>query len=1098
MSSIDDIIRKAKEDKEARKGKPPRIVPTTPEALYGDLVKEEEAAKSDIADPFGYIEEELGRRIPGEAEERLKEVEQKKEQRYIETTGTQKERERLKQIETEMDQFGEGQVGFGQTASEITEELRDLKAEKAGLEQRIKEKGVLDLPSGERIKIPEPGMAADALSMTIARTASEMGRGFLSFFGDEAENMIPKVKSENDVVNFASEAIPLVVGGMGGAKLATKLLSNAPKVAKFVGFQLGAPLGEAFFATEETSTLREMLQDDKAQDALTNKMQVLMEGMVINTGLEAAIKAVRGIGEISQVNRLLRAIPVAFMSGEAQVRKAVGERLADMIADAENATTPEARKAALEKIQANIAETFEAQTGIKFDDYLEGRAELPEGAFEPTFGGTADSRVIAGVERGLAQQPEAKARVVGRQEAQERAVQQQVATTPEARAAAEEQATQAREQIGEGLEQTIEEARVAGPETFDRTVQRTMDEVTERVTPVEGETALGLEGAQESYLASRAAAADATDVIRTSFLNTNSAKNQNYESYIDAIKGIEIPAGTTRQSLAQITDSLGIVNPGALLVDSNPMYRKALNALTEQQRKLDGAIEKRLADMELSSLEDAGDEAADIVLQAMRDINYKDVKLTDVEGLLRSVRQSRKATNPANTAEIQALKEIEDTLDGLIVDNVDEATLALRDEADAFFQTFADVYRQSTGSGVFSKFRFGDKINDQMLADARTNVARLLDNAGTDESSITLLRNIRNNLEGDELAKFDNAVEDYFVADIFSRLRTDVSQAAISDDPIKVATNLAKQLKNLAQDRRYAYLLEFSPNVRAKVEGLANSLEQSKGSAEGAKAALEEAQKRFDEFKKAVEDTPEAKFAEVPRETNSIYMIQQLMKDPNAEYKFKRIWDSLDDAGKQKLRAGMAQGILDGIYTGTAKIKETGELSLAGIDKFIESNPVFKLAFPDGDPSREMFDVLVAQSKAIQKRTVRATSTESATADISDVGQFVSELINYIQGPLSKQGRRSKMLSRVFFNLAGGPEKAARMLSDAFMDPRIANQLLEEAKTRAMQTAENLSEAKTAVYGRYLLGRMGITGLDEFNKQVKSVEVMEQTDEALQ
>jgi len=1097
MASIFDIIEEEKQLQEERKNKPAKIVPTTPEAAYGDLVEEEEAAKSDIADEFGFIEEELGRRIPGRAEERLKEVEAKKEERYLDITGTRPERERLKQIEAEMEQFGASQQGRGQTTTQILDDLDALKAEKAQLEERIEEKGVVELPSGERIKIPEPGMAADALSMTVARTATEMGRGFLSFFGSEAENMIPKVKSENDVVNFASEAIPLVIGGMGGAKLATKLLSNAPKIAKFVGFQLGAPLGEAFFATEETGTIREMLKEEKAQDAISNKMQVLMEGMVINTGLEAAVKAVRGVGEISQINRLLRAVPVAFMSGEGQVRKAVGERLADMIADAENATTPEARQAALEKIQGNIAQAFEEQTGIKFVDYLEGRAELPEGAFEPTFGGTADSRVIAGVERGLVQQPEAKARVVGRQQAQEEAVRARTATTEAERAVAEEQATQAREEVGEAVTGRVEEAQAA-VEPFESTVKRTIDEVTERVTPVEGETALGLESAQESFLASRAAAADVTDVIRESFLSSSGTKNEMYESYIDAIKGVQIPAGTTRTSLAEITDSLGILNPGSLLVDSNPLYRKALNRLVEQQRKLDNQIQKTLANMGLESLEDAGEQAADIVLQSMREIKYKDVDLVDVEGLLRSVRQSRKMTNQANAAEISALKEIENTLDGLIRDNVDEATLVLRDQADEYFQTFADVYRQSTGGGIFSKFRFGDKINDQMLADARTNVTKLLDQAGTDESAITLLRNIRNNLEGDELTKFDTAVEDYFVSDIFSRLRTDVSQAAINDDPMKVAASLAKQLRNLAQDRRYSNLLEYSPNVRTKVLGLAEELESAKGSVDGAKEALKGAQERFDEFKKLVDETPEAKFAEAPRQTNSINLIQRLMKDPDAEYKFTAIWETLDDAGKQKLKAGMAQGIVDALYTSTARVRETGELSLAGIDKFIESNPVFKLAFPEGDATREMFDVLVAQTKAIQKRTVRATSAESATADISDVGQFVSEMINYIQGPLSKSGRRSKMLSRVFFNLAGGPEKAARLLSDAFMDPRLANQLLEEAKTRAMQTAETIEEAKTAVLGRYLLTRLGVTGIDEFNKQVKSVELVEQTDEAIQ
>jgi len=1099
-------------------------IPVTPEALYGDLVEEEEQAKSDIADEFGFIEEELGRREAGEGQRRLEAVEAKKKARYESATGTTGDVRRLQQIEQEMAQFGETRDS-GLTVAKTLDELYALKEERSRLQSEIQRKGVLELPSGERIKIPEPGMAADALSMTIARTLSEMGRGLLSLAGilpgvdaKEVENIIPKVKSENDVVNIASETIPLLIGGGAGAVLATKYLTKAPKLARLIGFQLGAPLGEATLATEETGTLF----NNEEKDALRKKVQVLAEGLAINPGLEFLARGIAKVGDTTGITRLIEVIPALLLPGDQRMRNAVRDQLADIIAQAENATTAEERRAALEGISAAMRENFSRLTGgVDLLEYLKGEVDLPEEAFKPMTTDIAESDPLSALGTSLETREPS---MLGARQRQKEAVQRDVAIPEERLAQAEEAGTQAREQLGERIETEIGEVAETQVKPFEEVSQEALEETRARVTPVEGETLGGLDAAQENFLASRAYAADATDIVQTSFLTEQGVKNSNYDAYTESVADDLIPAalvlrGTdTFTGFAGVMDELGIASPLRTLIPQNIVYRGTLKRLANQERAYNAEVIKRLNEElarqskgglpstavdYLSAARAAGPELGQetierIARETLDDLKatgkYEDVNIADLEGMLRSMRESRRgAKDPAVQG---ALDELIESTDNIIKSTITPEQQALRDQAETFFQAFSDIYRQATGKDVFSKFKFGDKISPQMLAEARTNLSKILDKAGTDEASMTLIQNIRSNLQGDDLAKFDDAVENYFVSDILSRTRADMSDEAIAADPIAIAQALGTQLRKLSQDRKFSNLLEFSPNVRTKIEGLANDLLNSAGDATRAKEALDVAKKSFDDYKKVVDQTPEAKFSKAPRTTNSLDMIQRLMKDPDAEYTMANILEKLDDAGKQQLKESVGIAIQDAIQLATGKTEGTGKLSLTQVDKFMNSNNAFKLLFPEGDPQREFLETVVEQAKVVQSPKMRGMDPKVITGAPDDLATVVGMTINYIQGPLSKEGRRSKMISNLFFKLAGGPEKAQRILAETFSDPRLAYQMIEEAKEQVRMTGVSLEDAKKAVLGRYLLTRFGITSVDEWNKEVQSFETSFQTDEA--
>jgi hypothetical protein len=133
---------------------------------------------------------------------------------------------------------------------------------------------------------------------------------------------------------------------------------------------------------------------------------------------------------------------------------------------------------------------------------------------------------------------------------------------------------------------------------------------------------------------------------------------------------------------------------------------------------------------------------------------------------------------------------------------------------------------------------------------------------------------------------------------------------------------------------------------------------------------------------------------------------------------------------------------------------------------------------------------------AVQKTKTRQVRAGVVTDTVDDVGQIVSEFINYLEGPISKEGRRAKILTRTFFKLAGGPEQAKEVLTNTFLDLRTADRLLRAAEERARMTGVTVDKALNAVTNSYILFSLGVNSVDEFNNEFATIAVEEDTEEA--
>ena len=1094
LQDIEERIKKAEEEKKSDKKSTASPVALTRQALYGDLAKKEQEVKSDIADPFGFIEEEMGRRKA--TAPRMQEIEEEKQRRY----------------EREVEKVG-GEV-----------------ATTAG---------------GKRVMIPTPGMADDPLTVMGARALSETARGVASLFGEE--EAIPQIRDESDLVNIGSEALQLLggasTGAIAGAKLFGKILKNSPKAAQWAAGIIGAPAGEFLVATEETGTLT----GEEGDTTMDRKLQVLMEGMGFGTTLSIAGKSISSVAELTAVSRLIKAVPVALMGTRKGAETAAGETLADLIARAEGATSPEARAAALERIQANIAENFKKQTGIDFQDYMDGKVDLPEGVtFQPTTGGTADSGILEAIERGVAQRegmPEFRGRMEQQAKAMEAGGEEviQGAMPPAAgsavamgettaRETAERLGTEARQEIGGVVAGRVEQARQELVEPLETVLQRAERQVEEQFGEGAEATFAGLDRARTNKQGANNAAQEATDLVQEAYLGQRTAKADMYDDYGVSIADVEVPASSFEIDLLNMVDERRIASIGDIVAGADPKYKAVLNQLAAQRQRLVQAINKQVGE-KIRKLEaemvnaktPSGSETAykltdadrkliqdqvnaDIDMDAaMKEADFRNVKLGDVEGLLQAVNSIKNAPN-VDAENTGAMNILAQGLEGIVVKTLGEGSeaLAKRSEAIKYFQDFNDLYKTATGGKMIPNFRFGDKISNQQLAQAQDGLITILRGAGEDNASLAFISDLRGSMDDEARAAFNLAAKKFYKQDIYSRVRLDPASQSAMDDPAKAARLMATQFKKALSD--YPNLENLAPDVLADVSALAKQLEEAGKDAKKAKKALDKATEQFDALKKDVEDTPEAEFSTLPQYKDAVKAVRRILSDADEQKKFESIWNTAGQAGEKgadgltdaqrKLKSTFAQGAMDLLYPAGQRGKESGEFSLAQIESLMEGNKVFDTVFPAGSPSREMFDTLAERAKAIAKRDVRALSGESATASITDVGTLVSEFINYVQGPLSKEGRRSKMLSRVFFKLAGGPEQGRQVMIDAMLDPRVAYRILEDAKNRVRQTGVTYDEAKASSIGLYLLTRMGINSMDQFNDEVESMTLQTQTEDA--
>jgi hypothetical protein len=789
---------------------------------------------------------------------------------------------------------------------------------------------------------------------------------------------------------------------------------------------------------------------------------------------------------------------------------------------AESAKTPEARAEAIKNLRAKIAENFELQTGVNYDDYISGRVELPEGAFKPTLGGVSGSEILERVESGIAQkeglvpfsgarQRQAEAVGATAEEIKEEVVPELAGREiqPQARERAEELGTEAMEEVAVTVRaplQPLEAQRAELQNLFDEA----SNEITERLRQQEpGFESLTSKG--QNTRAKNASAEDAAEVIENTYLDARSTKNQNYETYLKDAEEITIPANTFASSLEDAFRPEEIGNLVQMVASDNRATSRTLSQIAEQNSKLTSAIAKE-EQLQFDALLEQLPEAlrkdkqqleilreqarANIDIESVKaNIDWQDVKLNNVEGILQSVNEVLNRTQ--DVAQIGGLKSLKDALEGMISTTLQDApeVLARRNEAIQYFQDFKNIYSNSTAAPTVGQFRFGDKISDQQFSQAADAVGKLLNEAKNSKASVQFIENMRATMEPEQLAQFNGTLNEFYRSDILAQLPRPQDLLA-GGTPQTAAERFSTAITNALN--KNPNLEEIAPSIKAEFDTYLDTLIKAKGKAGDSSVALKEIDSVLKERAKELENTvPFKDYGAKVQDSSSVALAKKILGDENAIKTFPQIWETAGKAGRvgedgltdaqRKIRATIGVGMADLL---------TSQTSAADLAKLYENNPAFELAFPKDSASRQVFDTLNEQLQAIQKTKKRQVRAGIATDTVDDVGQIVSEFINYLEGPISKEGRRAKILTRTFFKLAGGPEQAKKVLTDAFLDLRVADRLLRAAEERARMTGVTLDNALNATTNLYILFSLGVNSVDEFNSEVATVALVEDTEGA--
>lgn len=1067
------------------------------ESVPLEVIKESELTGADIAFP---VPEGLGapseeqvtedKAVLEEAKGRISAIEQEQEQKYQDLLNLDSD-----ELQSEYEKLG-NQYGW-ETA--------------------------VDSATGTKYFVPPPSFANNPLLVAGARAASETARGISSSLAvaldaaglldeetaKELENMVPKIEDESVAVTAGSEMLSLLGGAASGYKIASSLLKNAPTAKKALGVLLGTALGEATVATEETGTLQQASGFKGAPEtALENKLRIGMESLVLGATVNAAVKGGTAIAQLSPVRAIFEGLAAMVSGGKAPAEQAVSQALVDTAVRARRAEmkesgksitgpiTPEERLAAVEQMRTKLRTSFQQQTGKELDDVISGKTPMEPEDFRSTLAGLLQADEFSAIERRILGS-EFKAGTLRGQEAAIARTEEQLGT----REGAQEAGERAQQEIKASLEAEETTAKAAVTAPLQRQVDEAMDELDEIRKSDASLTPSGRRSKEATRLKANKFTEAATARVRKAFVDMRNAKNKAYDAYIKQAGKIEVPVDEVRNTILRAFGPEEIGNIPKRLASQNPELRGTLQQILTQQRKLDDAV----ADYKIANNIDAEKAIPDSVLKKLKkEVGYQDkVKLSNVETIREGVEfASSRAYKMGDTNLADATDIMKDGVNKLLNKylrtNADAA--ASRSSANALNAEFKDTFFPDAGADIADMLRFGYKMTDNEMAAAATRFRTKLNGAVRgDADDIQYLQQVRSKMDEDAAARFDAEVEEALYNEVLNDVaKVDLTSKAAKADPVRTVQQLNQRLETLMSSDAFALLPK---NVVTRLQERFAPVFKRADNAVDAQKALDDAAVELRKIEQEIAEDPSYALVTQMKKSTPLTIVRGILDDQNNAVTMNALWERAGTRGP-KLDSGLTQAQED-LRTIFAKglievAKEPGEAAIktGKLRKVIDENEAFNVYFPADSAERKTMDMLISQIRATDVFK-GATAKLSLEESVKDLSTFTDQLITYVKGPLTPEGRRLKIVSRFYFRLAGGREALENALLDTVTDPVIADRLLRETQERIQKQMLDAEEAWKLSLGSYLLGRFGIASMNDLQRDAKSFVIEQETEEAL-
>ena len=1015
----------------------------------------------------------------------------------------------------------------------------------------------VDSVTGTKYFVPPPSFANNPLLVTGARAASETARGILSSITPaleaaglvdedvrkEIENFVPKIEDESVLVTAGSEMISLLGGAATGYKVASAFFKNAPKLVRALQLLAGAATGEALVATEETGTLKKALGFDAPEGAVETKLQVAMESLGLGTILNSVLTGAKAVGQLSPVRTAFDALGTLFFGGKNAAEEAVSQSLVDTAVLTKRAKdrkpgskesitgpiTDEERLVAVNELRDRMRESFKVQTGKDMDDVIEGRVQMDKDEFEGTLAGLLASNEFSAIERQILT-GSFRQGVIERQQAAIATTEQRLGTQEQAKEAGES----AQQEIKASLEAEEETAKVAVTAPLQRQVDEALDELDAARQSDAALTQTGKTANAATRLKANKFTKAATERVRKAFVDMRNAKNKAYDAYLTQAQKIEIPVSEVRTLLASQFKGREIGDIPQLLATQNKELRSTLQQILSQDTTLATRVAQQesakagklfqaslakyrkanklgptdeipaTAQAELKETAEANSKITPAELTKIKkEIGYQDtVKLSNVETLREGIEfTNSRAYRFQDRNLADATDMLKEDMNGLINKylRTNGEAAAARNSANALNTEFKDTFFPDAGADIADMLRFGYKMTDNEMAAAATRFRTKLNGAVRgDADDIQYINQVRSKMTPDAQARLDAEIEEAMYNEVLNDLaKFDMRSKAAKADPVGTVRKLNDRIEALLAGDAFALLPK---SVVTRLNERFTPLFKTADNVVDAQKALDDAAAELRKIEREVAEDPAYALVSNMRKSEPITIVKSILQDENNAVTMAALWERAGTRGpkldtgltqaQQDLRTIFARGLID-------VAKEPGEAALKGsLTNMIDRNKAFNTYFPPNSPERQSMDLLISQIKAmdVYKGAGAKLPIEESVKDLST---FTEQLITYIKGPLTPEGRRLKIISRFYFKMAGGRDELKNVLIDTVTNPIIADRILKDAQERIARGLVSKEEAYKLSLGQYMLGRFGIASFNDLQREIKQFSIEQDTEEGL-
>jgi hypothetical protein len=898
--------------------------------------------------------------------------------------------------------------------------------------------------------------------------ASESAGAALEF-GAAAADKIPGVDGAMDAVSplvvnvdtgdsftdaILTDAVPAVVTSFGGGKLALDvMLKTAPKMLKGFAVLLGAETGAALgtstdegtlFLGDESAALLPItngidLGDSSADKVLEQRLNVLTEGMFLNSALGAAIMLP---AEVAKMVSKFSILPILTSGSESVITKRIYDELTESLIKIDISTTPGEIAEAKRKIAKIVSDNKEVLL-----PEIENLKNLPVpvDTLSALLRGTAspeDMARVSGVRAGKLQKADGNSALVAASEAPARALEgtidSRLAEVSSDQAdtmakAADELATDARASVAQA------DIKLADAEIgFDKAAQEVVDGIKnadlelggqisrlEEVTGTDIVTGVNtsFEQVRNGLIQAKTEMTQTKDALYDAIPEGTPFDYQGFADLVNsAVEQIDLldTSGTRTKSIDLINTIRSVLKPRTVVEDAPlvPFGVRGTNTSTTEvgelaEELLEGGVDFRTlyttVRPEISKLIDQAYQRKDFIVASR-------------------------------------LVEVKRAIDDQVIWVADNAGEEAADSAKKAFEYYSNEYAPLwRDGGVVAEF--GD-LYEPVLT-------RGTQNAGFREKSNTIVTSVLSGQNADAVLNMKTALEqvvdpkpiaDYMISDVITGFASKVrSEGAMSPDALKGMSDNLKQ---------YAVSLNAAFPDRAKqLNQLVAAIENAAGNKRLVEQALEEADKI------ATQTRTDVKKSELGKFLSSVYG-REMSTTLNPEDAFVKIFrESEGIGGIQNITARLAdmpparaKVVRDGLETAYlrflseritgAKVTSGGTKTLKGsnVDRALEGSDSLLTIGKEiysGQPERmETIEILLDAARMIDKsKQATPVPGQSPTAFNQEALQATNRLIMTLIGPLSRIGAKVRSIAGATFDALDTTKRAQIILDNILANP---------------------------------------------------------------